>query len=81
MFTVAAEITSITITVGDNAEIILGRIKRFAQITNDLPLLAWAGRSVAMENAHLAVKEIADEVTLSNDEDGVAVYLDRLLSR
>jgi Cof subfamily protein (haloacid dehalogenase superfamily) len=50
----------------------------FGDMPNDLPLLAWAGRSVAMENAHPAVKEIADEVTLSNDEDGVAVYLEKL---
>jgi len=45
---------------------------------NDLPLLAWAGRSVAMGNAHPAVREVADEVTLTNDEDGVAVYLEKL---
>jgi hydroxymethylpyrimidine pyrophosphatase-like HAD family hydrolase len=45
---------------------------------NDLPLLAWAGRSVAMGNAHPAVKEVADEVALTNDEDGVAVYLEKL---
>ena len=50
----------------------------FGDMPNDLPLLAWAGRSVAMENAHPAVKEIADAVTLSNDEDGVAVYLEKL---
>jgi Cof subfamily protein (haloacid dehalogenase superfamily) len=47
----------------------------FGDMPNDLPLLAWAGRSVAMANAHPAVREIADEVTLSNDEDGVAAWL------
>jgi hypothetical protein len=47
---------------------------------NDLPLLAWAGRSVAMANAHPALKEIADEVTLTNDEDGVAVHLEKLFA-
>jgi len=31
-------------------------------------------------NAHPEVRAMADEITLSNDEDGVAVYLDRLLS-
>ncbi|GGQ45238.1 HAD family hydrolase [Couchioplanes azureus] len=50
----------------------------FGDMPNDLPLLAWAGRSVAMGNAHPAVKEVADEVALTNDEDGVAAYLERL---
>jgi Cof subfamily protein (haloacid dehalogenase superfamily) len=47
----------------------------FGDMPNDVPMLTWAGHSVAMANAHPAVREIADEVTLSNDEDGVAVYL------
>ncbi len=50
----------------------------FGDMPNDLPLLAWAGRSVAMGNAHPALREVADEVTLTNDEDGVAAYLERL---
>jgi hypothetical protein len=32
-------------------------------------------------NAHPGVRALADEMTLSNDQDGVAVWLDRLLSR
>jgi Cof subfamily protein (haloacid dehalogenase superfamily) len=50
----------------------------FGDMPNDLPLLTWAGRSVAMGNAHPAVKVVADEVALSNDDDGVAVYLEKL---
>lgn len=54
----------------------------FGDMPNDLPMFAWAGWSrVAVGNAHPALREVADEVTLTNDEDGVAVYLDRLLSR
>jgi Cof subfamily protein (haloacid dehalogenase superfamily) len=49
----------------------------FGDMPNDIPMLAWAGRAVAMANAHPAVKEIADEVTGSNDEDGVAAWLER----
>jgi hydroxymethylpyrimidine pyrophosphatase-like HAD family hydrolase len=41
-------------------------------------MLAWAGRSVAVANAHPEVIAEADEVTASNDEDGVAVVLERL---
>jgi Cof subfamily protein (haloacid dehalogenase superfamily) len=50
----------------------------FGDMPNDVPLLAWAGRAVAMGNAHPAVREVADEVTLTNDEDGVAAYLEKL---
>lgn len=39
---------------------------------NDLELLAYAGLGVAMGNASDLVKEKADAVTLSNDQDGVA---------
>jgi Cof subfamily protein (haloacid dehalogenase superfamily) len=51
----------------------------FGDMPNDLPMLTWAGHAVAVANAHAAVLEIADEVTLSNEEDGVAVYLDKIL--
>jgi len=50
----------------------------FGDMPNDVPMLAWAGRAVAVANAHPAVREIADDVTLSNDEDGVAAYLEKL---
>ncbi|GAA2494810.1 HAD family hydrolase [Winogradskya humida] len=54
----------------------------FGDMPNDLPMFAWAGWSrVAVANAHPELLTVADEVTLTNDEDGVAVYLDRLLSR
>jgi Cof subfamily protein (haloacid dehalogenase superfamily) len=49
----------------------------FGDMPNDIPMLAWAGRGVAMANAHPAVTAVADEVTVSNDEDGVAVWLAR----
>jgi len=49
----------------------------FGDMPNDLPMLAWAGRSVAMGNAHPDVIEAADEVTASNDDDGVARVLER----
>ena len=52
----------------------------FGDYDNDLPLLTWAGHAVAMGNAVDAVKAIADEVTLTNDEDGVAVVIERLLA-
>jgi Cof subfamily protein (haloacid dehalogenase superfamily) len=50
----------------------------FGDMPNDVPMLTWAGRAVAVANAHPAVLEIADEVTRSNEEDGVAAYLEGL---
>jgi Cof subfamily protein (haloacid dehalogenase superfamily) len=52
----------------------------FGDMPNDVPMLTWAGRAVAVGNAHPAVKEVADEVVAANDEDGVATYLEGLLS-
>lgn len=51
----------------------------FGDAPNDVPMFQWAGHRVAMANAHPEVKELADEVTLTNDEDGVAVWLERWL--
>ena len=55
-----------------------GDVVAFGDMPNDVPLLTWAGHSVAMGNAHPAVREVADEVTSTNDEDGVAAYLEKL---
>ncbi|MFI1222938.1 MULTISPECIES: HAD family hydrolase [unclassified Streptomyces] len=50
----------------------------FGDMPNDLPMFAGSGHRVAMGNAHLELRAAADEVTLSNAEDGVAVVLERL---
>jgi Cof subfamily protein (haloacid dehalogenase superfamily) len=50
----------------------------FGDMPNDVPMLTWAGRGVAVANAHSAVLEIADEVTSANSEDGVAAYLEKV---
>lgn len=50
----------------------------FGDMPNDIPMLAWAGHAVAVANAHPEVIEVADEVTASNDEAGVARVLERL---
>ncbi|MBM2616954.1 HAD family phosphatase [Actinoplanes sp. LDG1-06] len=47
----------------------------FGDMPNDIPMLAWAGHGVALGNAHPALKEVADEIGPTNDEDGVANYL------
>jgi Cof subfamily protein (haloacid dehalogenase superfamily) len=51
----------------------------FGDMPNDIPMFAWSGHGVAMANAHEDLKAVADEVTASHDEDGIAVVLERLL--
>jgi Cof subfamily protein (haloacid dehalogenase superfamily) len=51
----------------------------FGDAPNDRPMLEWAGHGVAMQNAHANLLEIANEVTPSNLEDGVAVWLEKNL--
>ena len=50
----------------------------FGDHLNDMPMLAWAGRAVAVANAHPDVVELADGMTATNDEDGVALVLEQL---
>jgi len=53
----------------------------FGDMPNDVPMFQWARwRRVAVANAHPSVLALADEVTASNDADGVAVWLEALLS-
>lgn len=39
---------------------------------NDISMIKYAGVGVAMANAQEEVKAVADYITASNDEDGVA---------
>ena len=53
----------------------------FGDMPNDLQLIRWAGLGVAVANAHPRVLAEADEVTASNDDDGVALVIERILSQ
>ncbi|MCX4628220.1 MULTISPECIES: Cof-type HAD-IIB family hydrolase [unclassified Streptomyces] len=50
----------------------------FGDMPNDIPMFAWAAHGVAMANAHRELMAVADELTLSNEQDGIAVVLERL---
>ncbi len=53
----------------------------FGDMPNDVPMFRWAGwRRVAVANAHPEVLALADEVTASNDADGVARWVEALLA-
>lgn len=49
----------------------------FGDMPNDVSMLRWAGHGVAMANGHLLALSVANEVTASNGEDGVAQVLER----
>ena len=51
----------------------------FGDGQNDLSIINFAGIGVAMGNAVDELKKAADEITLSNDEDGIALVLERYL--
>lgn len=51
----------------------------FGDAENDLEMINFSGWGVAMGNACDALKEAADEVTLTNNEDGIAHTLEHLL--
>ena len=51
----------------------------FGDFVNDLEMFNTCGIKVAMGNARPELKEKADFITKTNDEDGVAYFLDRYL--
>ena len=53
----------------------------FGDEVNDLEMLTHVGWGVAMANGVDRVKAVANDVTaLPNDEDGLAVYLEKYLA-
>jgi Cof subfamily protein (haloacid dehalogenase superfamily) len=57
-----------------------GDVVSFGDEFNDHEMLLWSGRGIAMGNAHPLTRELADEVTLTNIDDGVAVAIERMLA-
>lgn len=55
------------------------QIMAFGDEHNDISMIRCAGKGIAMGNAVQAAKEAADFVTASNDEDGIAIALERFL--
>ena len=53
----------------------IGEVIFFGDGANDLPIISKVGLGVAMGNALQEVKEKAQKVTLSNDQNGIASFL------
>lgn len=54
-------------------------VAAFGDMPNDAAMLRWAGRGIAVANAHSDALAAAADVTASNMDDGVALALERLL--
>lgn len=52
----------------------------FGDGLNDLEIIEWVGCGVAVENAFEEVKKKASAITKSNNDDGVAVFLEKILN-
>jgi Cof subfamily protein (haloacid dehalogenase superfamily) len=57
----------------------LDQVAVIGDMANDLPMFARAGLSIAMGQAPDHVRAAADWITASNEEDGVAKAIDRLI--
>jgi Cof subfamily protein (haloacid dehalogenase superfamily) len=55
-------------------------VAAFGDMPNDVEMLTFAGLGVAMANAHADTLAAADEIAASNDEDGVAQVIERILA-
>lgn len=52
----------------------------FGDMPNDVEMLSWAGTSYAMGNAHPDVIAAASGRTTANNEDGVAIVIERIVA-
>lgn len=62
--------------VADHLGIGIDSIMAFGDGQNDISMIKTAGIGIAMSNATNEVKAVADSITLSNNDDGVAVFLE-----
>ena len=65
--------------LGELLQIDMEEILAFGDDENDYDILKNVGRGIAVANAITMIKEIADDVAQSNDEDGVARYIEKEL--
>ena len=62
----------------EKLDIPMDKVIYFGDSTNDLLIIGQVGMGIAMGNALKEVKEQAKEITLSNDNDGIAYYLENI---
>ena len=68
------------IELAEHLGIGIKNIMAFGDGDNDKSMIDTAGIGVAMANATTKVKAVADEITLSNNDDGVAEFLEKFFN-
>lgn len=68
------------IALGKHLGIQPQQIMAIGDSSNDEEMLKAVGYGVAMGNASAAIKAVADDVTLTNQEDGVAVAIEKVVN-
>lgn len=58
----------------------LDEVVAFGDSVNDIDMIKMVGLGVAVGNARAELKEVADYVTKSNDEDGVAEVIEKIIA-
>ena len=66
--------------VANHYQIPRERIIAFGDEDNDFEMIKFAGHGIAMENGISELKQLAREVTKSNENDGIAYYLEKTLN-
>ena len=64
----------------EKVQIDLSEVIAFGDSANDISMLKVVGHAVAMGNANDDVKKVADEITLSNSDNGIPHALKSLLN-
>jgi Cof subfamily protein (haloacid dehalogenase superfamily) len=62
-------------------QIVSERVLAIGDSRNDVPMMRWAGTGVAMGNSLPEVREAVRYVTATNDDDGVALAIERFALR
>jgi Cof subfamily protein (haloacid dehalogenase superfamily) len=66
--------------VSEHSGVPMNRIMAIGDNYNDMEMVRNAGWGVAMGNAVSELKETADWITLTNDKDGLAIAIEKMLS-
>ena len=63
--------------LADYLQILQEATVAFGNAENDIDMICWAGVGVAVENSPEEVRRAADEITETNDADGVARWIEK----
>lgn len=66
--------------LADQWDISMEKVAAIGDSMNDMSMMQVVGKKIAMGNARQEIKDISNEITLTNDEDGVAHIIYKLAS-